>query len=136
MGDMRRSSDRIRAQVPVRLLDGEGEATSTDLSATGIFLVTDAVIELKKTIRFSIEYQDNLNAGVKLYLECFGEVVRVEQVNGKTGIGVRITEYHLERRDRRAREDENDGRRRAARPERRRPWDPPVRESQPEEDAA
>jgi len=104
MSDMRRSSDRIRAQVPVRLHDGGAQAMTLDLSATGLFLVTDAVIEIRKTIRFSIEFENNADPHVRLFMECFGEVARVEQRDGKTGLGIRITEYKLERRDRRSRE--------------------------------
>ena len=54
---------------------------------------------------------------------------RVEPLEGKTGVGIRITESHLERRDRRSQAE----RRRSSRPERRRPWDP--RSSETEERA-
>jgi len=129
MGDMRRINDRVRAQVPVRLEDEGVDGMTLDLSPTGLFMVTDARLAAGQTIRFSIEFENSADPNGLLYLECFGEVVRVESTDGKTGVGIRIGESHLERRDRRSQAE----RRRSARPERRRPWDP--RTPEPEQQA-
>jgi len=96
--DRRRSSDRVSAELAVRFEDGEAGETR-NISPTGVFLVVEKNITAGMPIRFSIEFQAApANLG-SLYLECVGEVVRAEDVAGKLGVGIRITESKLERRD-------------------------------------
>ena len=121
MSEMRRKSDRVRAQVPVQLKDVGGAGVTVDMSATGVYFVTDAIMAAGQSIRFSIEFQNAADPTSLLYLECVGEVARVESVDGKLGAGIRITESRLERRDRRSQDDRLT--RLAPRAERRRPWE-------------
>jgi hypothetical protein len=89
-----RGSERVDARVCVKLEDGTTGETR-NLSPSGVFLVTDAPMKVGSGVRFSVEFQE---VGGSFYLDCVGEIVRMESVEGKTGVGVRITQSRLERR--------------------------------------
>jgi len=89
-----RESERVDAKVCVKLEDGSTGETR-NLSPSGMFLVTDAQMRVGSAVRFSVEFQE---VGGTFYLDCTGEIVRMESVEGKTGVGVRITQSRLERR--------------------------------------
>ena len=106
--DRRRSTDRVHAQLAVHFEDGDAGETR-NISPTGVYLVVEKTIAAGVPIRFSIEFQGApANLG-PLYLECVGEVVRAEDVGGKLGVGIRISESRLERRDVVARQREVQG---------------------------
>jgi hypothetical protein len=46
------------------------------------------------SIRFTMEFTSH---NLSYYLDCVGEIVRMEEVQGKRGVGVRITTSKLER---------------------------------------
>jgi hypothetical protein len=92
-GEARRCA-RVAADVRVLLADG-CEGVTRDVSASGIYFVTDADLAEGGPIRFSVEFGSE--AG-KMYLECCGEVVRIERGGGKLGVAARITESRLQRK--------------------------------------
>ena len=89
-----RRHERINASVPVAI---EGGATGETLNVSpgGIYFVTDAELRSKGPLRLTLEFESG--AG-KLYLECVGEIVRVEKGDGKLRVAARITDSRLERR--------------------------------------
>jgi hypothetical protein len=89
-----RESERVEARVCVKLEDGSTGETR-NLSPSGMYLVTDTQMTVGSLVRLSVEFQE---AGGNFYLDCAGEIVRMESVEGKTGVGVRITQSRLERR--------------------------------------
>ena len=89
-----REYKRLDAAIPVRLEDGT-TAITRDLSPAGVFFVTDKRMEAGNSIHFTIEFD---NPGGKLHLDCLGEIVRVEQADGKIGIAAKILESRLQRK--------------------------------------
>ena len=89
-----RESERVNVVIPV-LIEGGAQAETRNLSAQGLFFVTDRDMEPGKPLRFTIEFGSN--AGT-FHLDCAAEIVRVENVGGKIGVGARIIESRLERR--------------------------------------
>lgn len=96
MAGVTRHHERINASVPVRI-EGGGRGETTNLSPAGVHFVTDQPLRDGTAIRFSIEFYAPAGS---FFLECVGEVVRVENANGQTGIAARITESQLHRRQR------------------------------------
>ena len=92
-----RESERVTTEVAVRVGDLISGVTR-DISPSGVFFVIDEKLAPKQSIHFSIDFEDPTNNASVLHLECVGKVVRVEEVGGKCGVGVAITESHLERR--------------------------------------
>jgi hypothetical protein len=85
---------RVEAEVPVHLAGG-GEATTRDLSPGGVYFVTEKEMVRGNSIRFTVEFE---NPGGTLYLDCVGEIVRIEEAGGKVGIAAKILESRLERK--------------------------------------
>jgi hypothetical protein len=88
-----REHERIDATVPVRL-EGGGEGKTLNISPQGLFFVTDESMAVGNSIRFTMEFTSH---NLSYYLDCVGEIVRMEEVQGKRGVGVRITSSKLER---------------------------------------
>jgi hypothetical protein len=95
MSRVPRKHERVNAVIPVELEDG-AEGITRDLSPAGVYFVTGGNLRSGEAIRFTLEFD---NPAGKLYLDCVGEVVRVEDSGGKMGVAVRITESRLERRE-------------------------------------
>ena len=121
MVDDVRENHRVRAQVPLRLKSDQAKGVTVNMSATGVYFVTDAALSAGQPVRFSIQFENNTDPSGILFLECEGNVTRVEHAGEKFGVGIRILESRLERRDRRV---QNIPEARAGQPERRRPWQP------------
>ena len=96
---LQRASERVNTEVAVRVGDLISGITR-DISPSGVFFIIDEKLAPRQSIRFSIEFDDPTNNASILQLDCTGKVVRIENVDGKCGVAVAITESHLERRDR------------------------------------
>jgi hypothetical protein len=90
----RRSGKRIAAQVPatVATLDGKVKqaAVTRDLSMTGIFLYADRKIAMGSKIEVVLMLPAELGLGEKQWACCQAAVVRLENSNGRIGVGARI----------------------------------------------
>ena len=89
-----RQHERVNASVPVHLEDGGGGQT-VNLSPAGVFFVTDQPMAEGNSIRFTIEFESGWGS---LLLECVGEIVRIEEAAGRTGVAARIRETRMQRR--------------------------------------
>ena len=92
-----RQNDRVVAMLPVRFEDG-GVGVTRNLSPGGVYFVLDESIVAGHSIRFSLEFSTGDSFASDLYLECVGQVVRVESVGTKLGVAVKLTDSRLERR--------------------------------------
>lgn len=90
-----RKHERVAAAIPVRLEAG-GEGMTRDLSPAGVYFVVNEGFHVRDSIRFTLEFD---TPSGKLYLDCVGEVVRLEESEGRAGVAVKITESRLERRN-------------------------------------
>jgi hypothetical protein len=95
MGRDPRQNERVSAVIPVRLEDG-AEGVTRDLSPAGVYFVTAEKMRDGEPIRFTLEFDNPMG---KLYLDCAGQVVRIEDSNGRIGVAVKITESRLDRRE-------------------------------------
>ncbi|MEI7537994.1 MAG: PilZ domain-containing protein [Comamonadaceae bacterium] len=78
-------SKRIGASMPTCLNGVSG--TTRDISASGLFILQDSACQTGSRIDFWVDLE---TPGGKLKLCCQGEVVRVEKVDHRFGIGVKI----------------------------------------------
>jgi len=90
----RRSSDRLKTQVPVTINAkdaGKLIGQSRDLSLGGIFLYTDRSFEEGSELELVLVLPAELTGGEKQWVCCRGSVIRVEQAaNGGFGIAARL----------------------------------------------
>jgi len=87
----RRSQERVNVGLPVQLETGKGR--TWNISASGIYFETDAELVQGSPINLQVEFN---SPGGKLALKVQGSVVRIEQLGGKIGVAVSITESVLE----------------------------------------
>jgi len=84
---------RVAAALPVTLDEmANASAVTRDVSASGLFLETDAVISAGSTISLIVEI--DTPAGKRL-LKCCGSVVRVESLDARIGYAVKIIQSQL-----------------------------------------
>ena len=87
----RTRAERVPAAQPVHLDQGTG--ITRDVSASGVFFETDVNYAAGSEISFSIEIDGPVG---KMMLRCQGQIVRVEQRDGKLGVAAKIIESRLE----------------------------------------
>ena len=92
-----RRDERVSAMLPIRFEDG-GVGVTRNLSPGGVYFIVSDTITAGQPIRFSLEFNMADAMTAELYLECVGEVVRVEPMGTRMGVAVKITEARLERR--------------------------------------
>ena len=88
--DEKRASQRIRVEVPVYI--GQEEAVTRDISWAGIYFLTDQAFAEGGGLNFSLDLTYTM-PGKPIKLDCQGEVIRVEQHDGKFGIAAKINKF-------------------------------------------
>jgi len=92
--DLRRAP-RFRGELPVRLERGTG--ITRDFNMYGVYFFTDEQHSVGESIEYSFFLSNHGSAPVQI--NCLGEVVRVEKVNGKQGVAVSLTSHTFEHID-------------------------------------
>jgi hypothetical protein len=88
-----RLEERFESIMPIELDGGRGE--TRNVSASGMYFLTDVPLEQGMPLRFRLRFQQASSGPYLLRGEA--RVVRVEQVDGKLGVGALISHYELER---------------------------------------
>lgn len=86
-----RREERFESTMPVQLEHGTGIARN--VSATGIYFVTDVALEKGRPVSFTLDYKDY--PGGPLRVKCTANVVRVERCDGKIGVGACISAFEF-----------------------------------------
>jgi hypothetical protein len=89
MNQEKRREERIRLEAPVLLANGRG--VSRDISASGIYFLTEQSLKPGGVFNFSVQL-DYACPGKPLKLDCQGEVLRVETAGEQFGVAARISE--------------------------------------------
>lgn len=87
-----RTETREQIAVPVRLADG-ATGTTRNLSASGLFFETGRARRVGSLVELSIDLGIG---GRPLVLKGRGQVLRVEPLDGSSGLAVRLLESRLE----------------------------------------
>ena len=85
--DEKRASQRVDVEIPIYI--GQEESVTRDVSMAGIYFLTDRLFAEGWDLDFSLDLAYAL-PGKPIKLGCQGEVVRVEQHDGKFGIAAKI----------------------------------------------
>ena len=86
----KRATQRIQVEVPVYI--GQEKAVTRDISWAGIYFLTDQSFTEGGDLNFSLDLSYAL-PGKPIKLDCQGEVIRVEEHDGKYGIAARINNF-------------------------------------------
>jgi acyl-coenzyme A thioesterase PaaI-like protein len=87
-----RLDERIEVQLPVMLPGGQTAATH-DISASGVYFVTDTRQAVGSTVEFEIEF-DMPTGPIRLVAK--GRIVRVDHRDHQNGVAVQLVESRLE----------------------------------------
>ena len=88
-----RKEERFDTELVVKLEDGEGIARN--VSATGIYFVTDVGLVEGQPVDFKLEF-DNFPGG-PVEVRCSAHVVRVEQQGARKGVAASISSFEFQR---------------------------------------
>ena len=80
-----RNEERLRVSLPVEL--SNANYVTHDVSASGVFIESDAPLKIGEHIDFSILIGSKSG---KLKLNCHGKIVRADVENGKTGFAIKF----------------------------------------------
>jgi hypothetical protein len=89
-----RKETRFETSVPVRLQ--RGGATARNVSATGIYFVTDEAFETGSTVKFALHFEDF--PGGPIHVNCVARIVRVEKQGERKGVAAAIQSFEFHRR--------------------------------------
>ncbi|HZV81924.1 MAG TPA: PilZ domain-containing protein [Geobacteraceae bacterium] len=88
-----RKSKRFSGSIPVMLNQGTG--LTRDYSADGVYFLTDQAISLGERIEL-VMLLDHQSMGTGVRLRCWGDVVRVENNEDRTGVAIAISKHLFE----------------------------------------
>lgn len=88
-----RKEERFPTQLPVKLEGGKGVARN--VSANGIYFVTDVALKQGQPVRFTLEFLDFPSG--PLAVNCFARIVRVEEQGTGQGVGASISSFEYRR---------------------------------------
>jgi hypothetical protein len=89
----RRQAQRIAVELSVELENGKG--VTRDVSAAGVFFLTDLSFSIGKPIDLCLVLERVDPVG-PLRVRCQGRVVRVERCDDARGVAVAIASHNLE----------------------------------------
>jgi hypothetical protein len=90
--DKIRASQRVRVEIPVYI--GQKELVTRDVSRVGVYFLSDKIFAEGRDLNFLLNL-DYALPGKPITICCQGDVVRVEQHNGKFGIAAKINNIQL-----------------------------------------
>jgi hypothetical protein len=82
-----RRDERLESELVIRMAQGEGIVH--DLSASGIYFITDMRFKAGDPLKFSLEFLESPSG--PLSVNCTGRVVRLEKHAGRNGVAASIT---------------------------------------------
>ena len=91
MKNENRADPREQVHLPLRL-GGGGRGVTQDISASGLFFLTDSAQRVGSQLEIEIEL-DTPSGPMKLAAS--GEILRIEPRGGQTGVAVRLVDSRL-----------------------------------------
>ena len=88
-----RKEERFQIELPIKLEGGDGVARN--VSASGIYFVTDVALQVGQPVKFTLEFQDFPSGPIAV--NCVARVVRLEERGAGRGVGVSISSFEFHR---------------------------------------
>ena len=99
----RRTSRRFNMSLPLSVRVGPEEtgaaldrtAETRDVSFRGLYFLIDSKVEPGSPIEFVLTLPKEITMAGDVRIRCFGQVVRVDDHNGRRGVAARIERYEF-----------------------------------------
>lgn len=88
-----RKEERFDTTLPVRL--ERGGAVTRNISASGIYFVTEEALETGATVAFAMDFQNF--PGGPIEVNCLARIVRIEEEGAKKGVAAAIHSFEFQR---------------------------------------
>ena len=88
-----RKAERFTTQLPLQFEGGAGEVRN--VSANGIYFVTDVALKEGQPLRFTLEFRDFPSG--PLAVNCLARIVRIEEQGTRLGVGAAISSFEFRR---------------------------------------
>jgi hypothetical protein len=89
-----RKEERFDSELAI-MLDGGGIAVARNVSASGVYFVTDVALEAAQLVRFSLEFLDFPSGPI--VVKCSARIVRVEERGVGRGVAASISSFEFRR---------------------------------------
>ena len=89
----RRKEERFATEILIKLEGGEGVARN--VSASGIYFVTDVALKEGQPVKFTLEFQSFPSGPIAV--NCVAHVVRLEEQGARRGVGASISSFAFHR---------------------------------------
>ena len=89
-----RKEERVATELTLRLESG-AEGRVRNVSATGIYFLTDAPLTEGQTLKFTLEFRDFPSG--PLQVNCRARVLRVERQGSGNGVAASISSFEFQR---------------------------------------
>lgn len=86
-----RRDERFDSTQALRLEQGEGVVRN--VSANGIYFVTDVALNNGAAVKFTVEFRNF--PGEPIQVDCDARIVRVDEQGGKRGVAARIDSFEF-----------------------------------------
>jgi PilZ domain len=87
--------EEVRVATALRVTFAAGHGVTRNVSATGIYFVTDTVFAIGQSIKLHLEFADL--PGGPLAVTCDGRVIRVESEGTAQGVAATIAKFEFRR---------------------------------------
>lgn len=88
-----RKEERFATDLAIMFEGGEGVAQN--VSANGIYFVTDAALQVGQPVKFRLEFANF--PGGPIAVNCVARVVRVQEQGASRGVGASIASFEFRR---------------------------------------
>jgi len=85
----------LSVKVPTEQGAAEATAETRDVSFRGLFFTVDSSLEPGTSIEFVLTLPKEITMAGDVRIRCFGQVVRVEDKDGRRGVAARIERYEF-----------------------------------------
>ena len=97
----RRASRRFAMELPLTIRSDDASGPSEthgktrDVSFRGLYFLADGKYQTGEEIEFVLTLPKEVTLVADVNIRCFGQIVRVEPVNGNHGVAARIERYEF-----------------------------------------
>ncbi|HEY0338160.1 MAG TPA: PilZ domain-containing protein [Burkholderiales bacterium] len=88
-----RKDERFKTELPLKLEGGAGVVRN--VSASGIYFVTDVALQEGQPVEFTLEFENFPSSAIAV--NCIARIVRVEQQGARTGVAAAISSFEFHR---------------------------------------
>jgi hypothetical protein len=88
-----RKDERFKTELPLKFEGGTGVVRN--VSASGIYFVTDAALQEGQPVEFTLEFENFPSSPIAV--NCIARIVRVEQQGARTGVAAAISSFEFHR---------------------------------------